>query len=299
MNTITVNNLCKSFGRYRNKALVLDDVSFSVKEGSITGFLGANGAGKTTTFKCILEFIRATSGNFSFFNQGPLNKRTRQDVGFLPERPYFYDYLTGEEFLTFYAKLGWKESIGSIESRVAWSLKTVKLTHARKKPLRSYSKGMLQRIGFAQAIIHRPKLIILDEPMAGLDPDGRSMIKDLIREVSNEGCTIFFSSHLLHDVENLCDDLVILKNGRMAFQGTISDFTKDIKMEYEIKTESETGTETITVDSLASANKKIAELISKKATIHSVHPKKKTLEEAFVTLSFDRDFKSSNGDNKN
>lgn len=290
MDAITVNNLCKSFGRYRNKATVLTDVSFSVREGSITGFLGANGAGKTTTFKCILEFIKTTSGKFSFFG-GPLNKKTRQDIGFLPERPYFYDYLTGEEFLTFYAKLGWKENIGSIDSKVTESLKIVKLTHARKKSLRSYSKGMLQRIGFAQAIIHKPKLIILDEPMAGLDPDGRSMIKDLIKQVSNEGCTVFFSSHLLHDVEDLCDDLVILKNGQMAFQGKISDFTKNINMEYEIKVDSKNGTETITTQSLSEANKKISELISKKIHIHSLHPKKKTLEEAFVTLSFDRDIK--------
>ncbi len=292
MEVISVSNLCKSFDGYRNKTLVLNNVSFSVKEGSITGFLGANGAGKTTTFKCILEFIKTTSGNFSFFEQGPLTKKTRQDIGFLPERPYFYDYLTGEEFLTFYAKLGWKEDVGSIGSKVSESLKTVKLTHARKKPLRSYSKGMLQRIGFAQAIIHKPKLIILDEPMAGLDPDGRSMIKDLIKQVSRKGCTIFFSSHLLHDVEDLCDNLVILKNGQTAFQGTVSDFTKDIKVEYEIKTEAKNGVETITTNNITEANKKISELVSKKISIHSVHPKKKTLEEAFVTLSFDGDERS-------
>ena len=288
MDAISVDGLCKSFGDYQGKTEVLKNVSFSVKQGNITGFLGANGSGKTTTFKCIFEFIKSDAGKFSFFEQGTF-KNNRENIGFLPERPYFYDYLTGEEFLTFYAKLSWNPDFGDIGSAVLDILNTVKLDHARKKPLRSYSKGMLQRVGFAQAIIHRPKLIILDEPMAGLDPDGRSMIKDLIRKVSSEGCTIFFSSHLLHDVEDLCDDLVILKNGKLAFEGPIADFTKDIHTEHEIKIKKNDGAELIVVDSLKKANEKIAELINNKVTIYSVSAKRKTLEEAFVTLSFNGD----------
>ena len=158
MSALQVTNLSKSFGRY-GKNQVLKDISFSVKEGSITGFLGANGAGKTTTIKCVFGFLKPTKGKYSFFGEGPLTKDTKKNVGFLPERPYFYEYLTGEEFLTFYARLCMDKSASYIKTKVNEILNVVKLDQAKSKSLKSYSKGMLQRIGLHRQLFTDQNLL--------------------------------------------------------------------------------------------------------------------------------------------
>jgi ABC-2 type transport system ATP-binding protein len=223
---LEVEGLCKTFRDKLTlkKKQVLFDVSFSIPNKSITGFLGSNGAGKTTTMKCVLDLLRPDKGQIRFFDGQ--YKDPRYYIGYLPERPYFYEYLTGIEFLVFYGQLSMNLSRVEIRKEAIKLLERVGLGYAQNKLLRSFSKGMLQRVGLAQAIIHTPKFLILDEPMSGLDPDGRFQITQLIKEVGESGATIFFSSHLLDDVEKLCDRLVIINNGKIIFEGLKKEFLK-------------------------------------------------------------------------
>jgi ABC-2 type transport system ATP-binding protein len=204
------------------KRQVLFDVSFTVPAKSITGFLGGNGAGKTTTMKCILGLLHYEHGNVQFFNNQ--YNDFREHIGYLPERPYFYEYLTGLEFLMFYGELSLQIPKKQIQEKAETLLEKVGISAAKNKLLRSYSKGMLQRVGLAQAIIHKPKFLILDEPMSGLDPDGRFQVAEIIRELGANGTTIFFSSHLLDDIEKLCDQLVIIDAGKILYNGAMSEF---------------------------------------------------------------------------
>ena len=228
MSVLSVNHLSKSYrkGFIPRKHQVLHDVSFGLKQGSVTGFLGGNGAGKTTTLKCILGLIFPDGGEFSFFNGQPLSNEVKARIGFLPERPYFYEYLSGAEFLRFYSQLTQNLTRVQLNERIDELLRKVHLLDAKDRPLRSYSKGMLQKIGMAQALIHRPELLILDEPMSGLDPDGRLAISEIIKDIAANEATVFFSSHLLKDVESLCDDLVILKSGKIVYEGGLVDLIK-------------------------------------------------------------------------
>ena len=291
MEIISVENLKKSFYLSdifaSNKPIeVLKGISFQVEEGKVTGFLGANGVGKTTTLKCLFNLIKPTSGSYSFFDQGPLTISTRQKIGFLPERPYFYEFLTGQEFLKFYGTFNWSSKLGNLNKAIDHVLKQVNLESARKTPLRSYSKGMLQRIGFAQAIIHKPELIVLDEPMAGLDPDGRAIIRNLIKGVAQTK-TVFFSSHLLHDVENLCENLVILNRGVVAYQGSMHNLLKDLESGYEVQVKlakEDNKIKTLTADCQKTLHEVLQSQLKDKSDILSVSRKKVSLEDAFLKL---------------
>ena len=293
MDIISVHNLKKSFLLpqtlplpFREKRVeILKGLNFQVEQGKVTGFLGANGVGKTTTLKCLFNLIKPSSGSYSFFNQGPLTINTRKRIGFLPERPYFYECLTGREFLKFYGKLSWNSKLGSLDKAIDHVLKQVRLEHAKNLLLRSYSKGMLQRIGFAQAIIHKPDLIVLDEPMAGLDPDGRAMIRSLIQGVAQRK-TVFFSSHLLHDVENLCENLVILDDGKVAYQGSVEGLLKKLESGYEVqvKPAKDNQVKLITAHSQKDLHSVLQSQLKDKVEILSVLPKRASLEDAFLKL---------------
>jgi ABC-2 type transport system ATP-binding protein len=225
MDAIVIEHLTKTFTPmwpWQKASTVLTDVSLRVRQGEIFGFLGHNGAGKTTTMKILLGLLRATSGKVELLGAPAGEVDAHARIGYLPESPYFYDYLTAEEFLTFYGKLA-KLSAGSIRSRVPELLKRVGLDEARHRQLRKFSKGMLQRIGLAQAMVHDPELIILDEPMSGLDPMGRKEVRDLILSLRDQGKTVFFSTHILSDVEMICDSVGILARGRMLSQGRVED----------------------------------------------------------------------------
>ena len=223
---LSVQGLTKSFQRhfYTPRQTVLKDLSFSVRKGKTTGFVGVNGAGKTTTLKCVLGFVQPEKGEINFFGSGMLTAELKQKIGYLPERPYYYDFLTALEFLKFH----WDLSGGGpgFAQRADQVLNKVNLPHVKNKDLRSFSKGMLQRIGIAQAILKNPEFLILDEPMSGLDPDGRILIKEIISEERKNGTSIFFSSHLLGDMDELCDDLVVIDQGLLVFQGEIQAFAK-------------------------------------------------------------------------
>ncbi len=223
---LTVKDLNKSFQAhfYTPRQQVLNQLSFSVRSGKTTGFVGVNGAGKTTTLKCVLGFIKPEKGEIDFFGKGPLTSELKQKIGYLPERPYYYDFLTALEFLKFH----WDLSGGGegFLRRADQVLAKVNLPHVKNKALRSFSKGMLQRIGIAQAILKKPEFLILDEPMSGLDPDGRILIKDIISDERKNGTTLFFSSHLLGDMDELCDDLVVIHSGSLVYQGSLANFSK-------------------------------------------------------------------------
>ena len=226
---VEVKSLFKKFKTdfYKKPNVALKDVSFTIDQGRFVGFIGPNGAGKSTTIKCLLELIFPNSGTISFFGK-KLSLENRAKLGFLPERPFFQDFLTGREFL----KLHWNLSgrpRNLFENKSTEILELVKLTHAKDKKLKEYSKGMLQRIGIAQALICEPEFLILDEPMSGLDPDGRILIKQILRSLRERKMTVLMSSHLLEDVEELCDDLLIIHSGTIVYSGEVQTFKKDFK----------------------------------------------------------------------
>jgi ABC-2 type transport system ATP-binding protein len=281
---LEVKDLQKSFSRgfIPRKQKVLKGVSFNLAPGTITGFLGANGAGKTTTMKCVLGLARPDFGGIGFFGSQPLSLAVKNRIGFLPERPYFYEYLTGEEFLRFYGKLSLKLSRRDLEARISELLELVGLVEARHRRLRAYSKGMLQKIGFAQAIIHRPDLVILDEPVSGLDPDGRAAIAELIRAIAKQGASVFFSSHLMHDAERLCERLVILKDGAVMFQGATSEFLDRMGVSMEVSALVSGREQSFAGLTPDQSQAKIGELVRDGARILEVRRHRKSLEEAFI-----------------
>ena len=198
---------------------VLHGISFDAAgRRELFGFVGPNGAGKTTTLKVLMGLIRASGGTVELLGRDVSDWSCRREVGFAPESPYFYDFLTGREILSFYARLCGVER-ARIGKRVDEVLEQVGLADARDARLRTYSKGMLQRVGIAQAIVHDPDVIFLDEPMSGLDPVGRKQIRDLIGRLNGEGKTVFMNTHILPDVEMVCDRVAIIVQGRIALPG--------------------------------------------------------------------------------
>jgi ABC-2 type transport system ATP-binding protein len=201
---------------------VLDHLSLQVEQGEVFGFLGPNGAGKTTTLKLLLQLVFPTSGEARILGRRPGDLGARQRLGYLPENPYFYDYLTAEELLNYFGGL-LGLSGASRRRRVSQLLDEVGLGAERRLQLRKFSKGMLQRVGIAQALLNEPELVILDEPMSGLDPLGRRDVRSLILRLRDRGCTVFFSSHVLSDAEALCGRVAILARGRLVASGRLSD----------------------------------------------------------------------------
>ncbi|KHD89943.1 MAG: phosphonate ABC transporter ATP-binding protein [Bdellovibrio sp. ArHS] len=230
MSVLTVRNLNKTFkgGLFEKDRHVLRDVSFALPEGQTSGFVGSNGSGKTTSIKCLFDFIRPDSGEILFFGRS-LSSEIKTRIGYLPERPYLYEFLTGMEFLKLHWNLCYGSSLKGFYERAHEALKKVDLMEAKDRRLRTYSKGMLQRIGIAQAILTRPDLLILDEPMSGLDPDGRAMVKDILREEQKRGVSLFFSSHLLQDMEELCSHLVVINRGQILYDGVLTAFMSEFQ----------------------------------------------------------------------
>ena len=209
-------------GFWGRQVIALEALDLEVRRGEVFGFLGPNGAGKTTTLKILMGLIYPSSGNAWILDRPIGDVGVKHQIGFLPESPYFYDYLTGEEFLRFYGQLFGLHG-AALVNRIDYLLQLVGLPHVRALPLRKFSKGMLQRVGIAQALINDPHLVVLDEPMSGLDPVGRKEVRDLILRLKEDGKTIFFSSHILHDAELLCDRVSILVKGRVVAMGRVKD----------------------------------------------------------------------------
>lgn len=202
--------------------LAVNNLSLSVGAGEVFGFLGPNGAGKTTTMNVLLGFVNATGGEARLFDVNVRDPIARQRIGYLPELTYYYKFLTAEELLRFYARIfGIPGS--EAEKRIDALMKLVELEDARKRPIKTYSKGMQQRVGLAQALINSPDLLILDEPTSGLDPLGRMKVREIIQRLKNEGKTVFFSSHELGEVETVCDRVAIINQGELKIEGKVGD----------------------------------------------------------------------------
>ncbi|MDD5761305.1 MAG: ABC transporter ATP-binding protein [bacterium] len=222
---LAVQGLGKSYptGFWRKRVRVLSDVSFAVHRNEIVGFLGPNGAGKTTTIKILNRLAFPDEGKVILFGEeAGAGADFRHRIGFMPEQPYFYEYLTGGEFLRLCAQLCGM-SRGRTENRSMELLERVGLSGAGGTAIRKYSKGMMQRLGLAQALLHDPELVVLDEPMSGLDPMGRMEVRGIIRDLKAAGKTVFFSSHIISDVEALCDRVVMLHKGRKVAEGRVEE----------------------------------------------------------------------------
>ena len=230
--SVAIENLIKVFPAQlgQPRKVGLDGVSLTVYPGETFGLLGPNGAGKTTLQKIVLGLMRATSGSVQVLGAQPDQTDVRERVGYLPENPYFYTYLTGREFLHFCGGL-FKIPKPLLEKRVKELLERLSMTHAADTQLRKYSKGMLQRIGVAQALVNDPELVFLDEPMSGLDPVGRKQLRDLILSLKAEGKTLFFNTHILSDVELICDRIGILCNGKLVSYGSVQELTREESLE--------------------------------------------------------------------
>ena len=204
------------------KKVAVQDLNLKVQAGEVFGFLGPNGAGKTTTMNVLLGFVNATGGDAFLFGVNVREPIARQRIGYLPELTYYYKFLTAEELLRFYARI-FRIPPAETDQRLDRLLKLVELEHARKRPIKTYSKGMQQRVGLAQALINNPDLLILDEPTSGLDPLGRMKVREIIQRLKNEGKTVFFSSHELGEVETVCDRVAIIHQGELKVEGQVAE----------------------------------------------------------------------------
>jgi ABC-2 type transport system ATP-binding protein len=283
----------------RRQRVALKDLNLAVEEGEIFGLLGPNGAGKTTTLKLLMEIIFPTRGSAEILGRPLGDKWAKAQLGFLPENPYFYDYLTGREFLKYYGQL---YGIRRRERarRADALLERVGLREAANLPLKGYSKGMLQRIGLAQALLNDPRIVILDEPQSGLDPLGRKEIRDIILQLREEGKTVFFSSHILSDAEMLCDRVVILYGGELKAIGKLGDLLSTRIKEYEIVAAGlapglveqwrskadrvlvEKDKVMIIVRQESDAREILSRISGDGATLLSFNPRRETLEEYFI-----------------
>jgi ABC-2 type transport system ATP-binding protein len=220
------------FWRKRPKRALLP-LHLTVEQGEIFGFLGPNGAGKTTTLKMLMGLVFPTAGSARMLGRAWTNPEVKAQIGFLPEQPYFYDYLTAHELLDYYGQLS-GVAARDRKHRIEEVLDQVGLADIKGVQLRKFSKGMLQRAGIAQAILHNPKLVFFDEPMSGLDPLGRREVRDLIEQLKQDGKTVFFSTHILADAESLCDRVAIIHQGELRGTGAIEELTSSVQGKVEV-----------------------------------------------------------------
>jgi ABC-2 type transport system ATP-binding protein len=236
MSTIEISGLEKTYtvGFWRKQPKrALHPLTLNIEDGEIFGFLGPNGAGKTTTLKMLMGLVFPTGGSARILGMDVNDPRVKAQIGFLPEQPYFYDYLTARELLEYYGRLsglGGKDLSG----RVQQMLGSVGLPEAGGVQLRKFSKGMLQRVGIAQAILHDPKVVFLDEPMSGLDPMGRREVRDLMEQLKRDGKTVFFSTHILSDAEALCDRVAVIHLGELRGVGAVAQLTSSVHGRVEV-----------------------------------------------------------------
>ncbi|HKM85551.1 MAG TPA: ABC transporter ATP-binding protein [Terriglobales bacterium] len=236
MAAIEILDLEKSYlvGFWRKRPKVaLRRLRLTIEEGEVFGFLGPNGAGKTTTLKLLMGLVFPTAGTARILGLDMDDPRVKSQIGFLPEQPYFYDHLTARELLNYYGQLSGVPAKGR-SARVEQMLARVGLSDSAGVQLRKFSKGMLQRVGLAQAILHDPKLVFLDEPMSGLDPMGRREVRDLIQQLRHEGKTVFFSTHILSDAEALCDRVGVIHQGELRGVGAVAELTSKMQGKVEI-----------------------------------------------------------------
>jgi ABC-2 type transport system ATP-binding protein len=301
---VSTHSLSKKFrvGFWKTRTVTaLDGLDLEIHRNEIFGYLGPNGAGKSTTLKLLMALIYPCSGHAEILGQPVTDVSNHRILGFLPENPYFYEYLTAEEFLTYYAGLFGFSSY-EVRIRVDRFLRLTGIADARKLQLRKFSKGMIQRAGIAQALINDPEIVFLDEPMSGLDPIGRREVRNLILRLKAEGKTVFFSSHILNDIETLCDRVAILNRGRLVGAGLLKDLISKQVSHVEIiisgmgidqlrqvlepaVSVSQVGTTMkIEVDADTNLNPLVSAIECAKGKIISVNPVRQTMEDYFLKV---------------
>ena len=303
MHAIETDHLTKDYalGFWRKRPYrALDALSLQVGQGEIFGFLGPNGAGKTTTLKLLMQLIYPTAGRAAILGKPVGDVEVRRRIGYLPENPYFYDHLTAEELLGYFGSLFGYDAIER-RARASRLLDEVGIGAERRLQLRKFSKGMLQRVGLAQALINGPEVVFLDEPMSGLDPIGRRQVRSLILSLRDRGCTVFFSSHILADAEALCSRVAILAGGRLAAEGRLDEMLAFAVRGWELvaadlspsaiaglgprvsrMTAIADGRYALELDRDARPEQLAADIVAAGGTLVSINPLRETLEDFFV-----------------
>lgn len=283
---IQFQNITKKFRTnfWEKEFVAVDNVSFKISKGDLVGFLGANGAGKTTLIKMLMDFSRQDGGEIKFDQcLGNDRNEIKSNMGYLPERAYLYPELTGREFLKYIVKINGVKS-SNIKELIENHAQMMSIEHALDKKISAYSKGMQQRLGFVSSIIHKPQFIVLDEPLSGLDPIGRRDFKKIMKDLNAEGTTIFFSSHVVSDVEEICNNVIFIEHGKLIYEGNIDSLlAQNSRDQYKIKyaMNNKFYTEDIGEEE---KNKKIEALLNNGATLLGLEKDKISLEEIIYKI---------------
>jgi ABC-2 type transport system ATP-binding protein len=284
VNVLEIEKLCKVFRGKRGRTVeALKNLDLTVASGEVFGFLGPNGAGKSTTIKTIMGQVRATSGTVSVLGQQVTDAQARCRIGYLPENPAFYDFLTAREYLGVVGRF-FAMAEAAIERESERVLRLLELHDAADRTIRGYSKGMVQRLGLAQALLHDPDLYILDEPMSGLDPIGRALVKEVIKELKTRGKTVFFSTHITADVEIICDRVGVIVKGRLMAVDSVKNILRSGVEGYDIQVTDRAGRQyevSVEKERLKDA---LAEMAASEASIERIEPKRKDLEAFFLDI---------------
>ena len=283
MPAIEITQLCKTFkGKKKTLVHALQDLNLTIPAGEVFGFIGPNGAGKSTSIKILTGQIKASSGSAQISGIPASNPQARKNIGYLPENPSFYPFMTAREYLHFVGQI-FKMPANEIRSQTKRVLELLDLSQAADRPVKGFSKGMTQRLGLAQALLHDPALYILDEPMSGLDPVGRALVKDIIFSLKQQGKTIFFSTHIIADVEAVCDRAGIIVNGRLT---TLEDIKNGIIPEdecYILQFRTNLGDLENLVVGKKQLNDTILQAVARGAAIERIEPQLKNLEKIFLS----------------
>lgn len=284
MNAIEITGLCKQFtGKRMTKVDALKGLDLTIKMGEVFGFLGPNGAGKSTTIKLVMGLLRPSSGSALIMGMDVNDAESRRNVGFLPENPAFYDYLSAEEYIAFVGSQFRMEK-ALLARRSEEVLKRLDLWEARKRPMRGYSKGMVQRVGLAQALVHDPDVYILDEPMSGLDPIGRALVKDIILDLKERGKCVFFSTHITDDVEKVCDRVGVINKGELLVVDSVETILQRGVEGYTVRVKNPDGKSEELFVEKPDLQVFIQNSVTNFQSIENVAPRRKDMEAFFLEI---------------
>lgn len=284
MYALEIQQLEKTYkGKKGHTVEALKNISFSIDKGEVFGYLGPNGAGKSTTIKCLMGLIRPSAGTAFIMGRLITDVSARQLVGYLPENPAFYDYLSAEEYLEFVGKI-FQMPETLLSRRVEEMLKLLELWDARKRPIRDYSKGMVQRVGLAQALLHDPDLYILDEPMSGLDPIGRALVKDIILELKKRGKSVFFSTHITDDVEKVCDRVGVINHGQLLVVDSVERILQQGIEGYIVQVVAPNGDREEQFVKKTELQNYIGQTVRDNLQLEKVEPRRKDMEAFFLEI---------------
>lgn len=279
-NILQTTNLTKVYRKLKKTVLALDSLSLELRPGEIFGFLGPNGAGKSTTIKILTGQIRPTSGEAKVLGFSAGEVEGRWQMGYLPENPSFYDFLTGREYLRFVARCFGADTGKAVD----FVLEKVDLAAAADRPMRTYSKGMVQRLGIAQTLVHDPELYILDEPMSGLDPMGRALVKDIIKDLKRRGKSVFFSTHITADVEVVCDRLGVIVGGKLRALDSVANILQSGIEGYTVQAVNKDGTVIEKTVDKERLQEEMEQLWSQGNRVERIEPKRQDLEAFFLDV---------------